>query len=87
MCLFVSNTLLCVMCVIEKTRVSFTKLVKSAPEGVFRGMVLKPHIAGLAPWCSGQVCALCFSSRGFAGLGPRCGPSTACEAMLWQCPT
>ena len=46
MCLFVSNTLLFVMFVIEKTRVSFTKLVISAPKCVFRGMASKSHITG-----------------------------------------
>ena len=42
---------------------------------------------GLSQWRSCEVCALCFGGPGFAGLDPRCGPTTAHQAMLRQHPT
>ena len=35
-------------------------------------------------WHSREVHTLHFSTLGFASLDPRHGPSTACQATLWQ---
>ena len=40
-----------------------------------------------AQWHSGYVHVLHFGGWGFAGSDPRCGLSTAYQAMLWQRPT
>ena len=45
------------------------------------------HCEGLTGLLSGLVHAFCFSGPGFVGLDPGRGPSTACWAMLWKCPT
>ena len=36
---------------------------------------MKKDDKGLSQWPTGQVCVLCFSSLGFAGPDPWCGPT------------
>ena len=62
----------------------------SCYQGLCNGLqktLYKSVALGPARWHSGKIPVLCFGSPGFAGLDPQCGPSTACQATLWQHPT
>ena len=48
---------------------------------------LKINTKEAAQWHSGEVGMLCSCGPRFTVSDPRCGPSTACQAMLWWHPT